>query len=80
MKEVSQTILSSIHDNKITWRKVLKMFKDINQRPTLGHIYLEHIYDILCHHNRVFYKLQSFIVAAGSCKALTHRVQVASGV
>jgi hypothetical protein len=29
MKEIGWTILISIHDNKITWRKVLKIFKDI---------------------------------------------------
>jgi hypothetical protein len=30
MKEINRTILVSIHDNKITWRKVLEMFKDID--------------------------------------------------
>jgi hypothetical protein len=29
MKEISQTTLVSIRGNKITWRKVLEMFKDI---------------------------------------------------
>jgi hypothetical protein len=35
LKEYSMTMIVSIHDNKITWRKGLKMFKVVILRPTI---------------------------------------------
>jgi hypothetical protein len=80
MREFSWTILVSIHDNKFTWRKELKKFKDTIWGATLGHIYWEHVYNMPHHYNIVFYQLHSFFIVAGSCEALTHRIQIDAGV
>jgi hypothetical protein len=48
--------------------------------PILRHIYLDHVYNMVSHRIRVLHELQSLLTGTSHCKALTHPVQVSSGV
>jgi hypothetical protein len=48
--------------------------------PILRHIYLDHVYNMVSYRIRVLHELQSILTGTDHHKALTHCVQVSSGL
>jgi hypothetical protein len=46
----------------------------------LGHVYREHLYDLICHHRRVLHEFVCLIFSLGCSEALARCIQVGSGV
>jgi hypothetical protein len=46
----------------------------------LGHVYWEHLYDLISHHSKVLLEFVCLIFRAGHHETLAHRVQVGSWV
>jgi hypothetical protein len=48
--------------------------------PILRHIYLDHVYNVVNCRIKVLHELQRLLTSIGRRKALTHCIQVSSGV
>jgi hypothetical protein len=64
-------------DIKNVYRHVYEMLK---VALLLRHIYWEHVYDMVSRQSRVLHELWSLLISTSHRKAITHCIQVGSGV
>jgi hypothetical protein len=85
VKDYSQAVLNSFLDKSQYMEEDIKNVYTHNDAilkvdPILRHIYLDHVYNVVSRRIRVLHEHQRLLTGTGHRKALTHCVQVISGV
>ena len=85
MKDFNQAVLNSISDKSHYMEEDIKNVYThddamLKVDPLLRHINLNHVYNTVSHQIRVLHELEDHLVGTGHRKAITHCIQVGSGV
>jgi hypothetical protein len=85
VRDFSRAVLNSIYDKSHYMEEDIKnVYRHdhamLKVAPLLRHIYRDHVYDTVSHQSRVLHELEDHLVGTGHRKAITHCIQVGSGV